>query len=365
LSSRADHGGGPAHVLQLTSGLLRRFRCLIACPREAPYWRTYADLLGHDNLLEIPHRRWSVQSVAQIASFARRHGVSLLHSHGKGAGSLARAAAMLSGLPCVHTFHGVHLERLGALGRRLYAAYETASSWRSAAIVAVSPGEAGMIAALGISTSKIHMIPNGIDPGPDPMPPPADGTFRVGVVTRFDPAKNSRLLIPIGTAWRKLNPARDWRFEIFGDGPARLQVQDAANAARLADRFAFHGFVPSARSRIADCHCLLSTSIREGLPLNLIEAAMAGRPIVASNVIGNTDVLRSVGGMAFPLDDPTLAATCLESLASDPIRTASLGREARMRASTAFSSSAMVSAMAELYAQVLSSRVARRSAPCA
>jgi glycosyltransferase involved in cell wall biosynthesis len=175
----------------------------------------------------------------------------------------------------------------------------------------------------------------------------------VAVITRFDPAKNSMLMVSIAKAWKILNPLRSWNIEVFGDGPSRSEVEHAVKAAGLVNHFIFHGLVPDARKRLDDCDCLLSTSVREGLPLNLIEAAFAARPMVVSNVVGNSDVAHETHGLTYSLSEPVGAAAALESLASQPDYAANIGRMAREAAKSTYNCELMADRTLNVYAAVV------------
>ena len=60
---------------------------------------------------------------------------------------------------------------------------------------------------------------------------------------------------------------------------------------------------------LAACDCVISSSRQEGLPMNLIEAAASGRYIIATDVRGNTDVVRQSGfGTLVKLNDDAAMA---------------------------------------------------------
>lgn len=90
VTARADYGGGPEHVLTLVKGLRSRYRLFIACPKDRPYCDLYESLLEPGKMFEIPHRRFSIIKLLQLAFFIRSRGIGIVHSHGKGAGIYSR-----------------------------------------------------------------------------------------------------------------------------------------------------------------------------------------------------------------------------------------------------------------------------------
>ncbi len=70
--------------------------------------------------------------------------------------------------------------------------------------------------------------------------------------------------------------------------------------------------------RLAECHVVCLPSYREGLPLSLIEAASAGRPIVATDVPGCREIVRDGwNGLLVPAKDVNSLAEALQKLMQD------------------------------------------------
>ena len=115
ITARADHGGGPRHILDL----LKSFRAphfvfFIAAPNQEPYFPQFKNL-SHGTL-EIPPRSFSVLTLFKLLRFVRLHEVNVVHSHGRGAGLYSRILALLFYFQqrptrVLHTFHGIHREK--------------------------------------------------------------------------------------------------------------------------------------------------------------------------------------------------------------------------------------------------------------
>jgi glycosyltransferase involved in cell wall biosynthesis len=68
------------------------------------------------------------------------------------------------------------------------------------------------------------------------------------------------------------------------------------------------GFINNSVEYLLACDIYLSTSLWEGLPYSLIEAAACGLPIIASDVIGNNEVvIDGENGYLFNLNEPEIA----------------------------------------------------------
>jgi glycosyltransferase involved in cell wall biosynthesis len=115
------------------------------------------------------------------------------------------------------------------------------------------------------------------------------GEFRFACVARLDPrAKGQDILFEALAT--PLWAERPWRLYLYGEGPMRDGLERLARALRLADRLVFAGYA-SVENIWARNHVLILPSRFEGLPLTVIEAMLCGRPVVATDVAGNSEVI--------------------------------------------------------------------------
>jgi glycosyltransferase involved in cell wall biosynthesis len=114
---------------------------------------------------------------------------------------------------------------------------------------------------------------------------------------------------------------------------------------------AWHGPTDDVARVWRENHVAMLLSYREGLPKALVEAAAAGRAIVASDVTGCREVVRDrIEGLLVPLGDVDAAARALLRLASDATLRARLGAAAHARFAERFTEEAVVRTMTEFYA---------------
>jgi glycosyltransferase involved in cell wall biosynthesis len=321
LTVRADVGGGPQHIYHLLRHFSPRVRPVVACPPEEPYWSRYGALLGEANLIAIPARRFSLAALLRLRKEVRRRGVNLLHSHGKGAGLYGRLLVPLTGRPCVHTFHGLHIGSYGPVARTAYRMAERRLSRWTAAIIAVSPSEAEAIVQFGAAGRLVpQVIPNGVDvPARAPPASAPHEPLRVVHVTRYDHQKNPDLLLAILRDLARRGEIARFRFELLGDGLRRPAVVRQIQEEGLSPSVRVLGNVGEPARVLAGAFCCLSTSRWEGMPLALLEAMALGVPVVATRVTGNRDIVRSgVNGLLYDMDNPRAGADGLLALAKDP-----------------------------------------------
>jgi len=95
-------------------------------------------------------------------------------------------------------------------------------------------------------------------------------------------------------------------------------------------------------------------SEREGMPNAVLEAMAAARPVVASEVVGTSDVVRhDETGVLFPPDDPAAGAEALIEIIDDPARGRRMGENGRLLARSEYSAESMVERTASVYRELL------------
>lgn len=103
-------------------------------------------------------------------------------------------------------------------------------------------------------------------------------------------------------------------------------------------------------------------SYREGLPKALLEAAAAGRPMVATDVPGCREICREgESGLLVPVRDAAALARALETLAMDADLRRTLGNGARTMAENCFSEEIIARDIVALYHQVLNAHSPART----
>ena len=147
------------------------------------------------------------------------------------------------------------------------------------------------------------------------------------------------------------------RFVLAGQGPLRTELEQMAERLHLGDRFVFLGYRADMPRIISALDIYVLSSLWEGLPLALLEALAMGKPIVATRVGGNPEVVQDGvnGFIVEPRDVNGLARALLRTCQDDAFRN-SVREVNRARFENEFSLQAMVSAHEKLYEQVAGHR---------
>jgi glycosyltransferase involved in cell wall biosynthesis len=291
------------------------------------------------------------RALRSLTALLRAQQPAVVHTHTAKGGALGRVAAVPAGVPArVHTFHGHLLHGyFGARTTRAVIAVERVLAARTDRIVAVGERVRDDLLAAGIGTPEQYVV---IAPGVTLRPLPARAHARetlglapgdavVAYVGRLAGIKRPDRVIEVA---RRVPGAV---FLVVGDGSERRRLEAAAPA-----NVRFLGWREDVEAVYAAADVALLTSDNEGMPVTLVEAALAGLPAVTTDAGSAAEVvLDGTTGAVVPHDVDALTAA-LTGLLEDDVARSAQGAAAHERARSRFSVEAMVTAHRRLYAEL-------------
>ncbi len=321
ITVRADFGGGPEHIYNLIKNLPEEIKFFIASPKDYPYWGKFSQILTNNLMIEIPHRKFSLNSLIHLIKFIRNENIDIIHSHGKGAGIYSRLLSLFTHKKCIHTFHGFHIDVYNNLQKRLYISLEKILSIFTTKIISVSKSEFEQLKKNNIAKrSKFVLIENGIKIPDETIKEETifNNKLNVLTITRFNYQKNTELLIPIIIYLKEKKELDNFHFYILGSGKEENQFISKIEKINLQNLITLVGFTEETQKYFLNTFCYISTSRWEGLSLALLEAMSFGIPIIATDVVGNRDIIiHNENGFLFSLDKPEEAGEYLIKLKND------------------------------------------------
>ena len=240
----------------------------------------------------------------------------IVHTHASKAGVLGRVAAFRMRVNVViHTFHGhVFHSYFGWFKTTIIKNIERALAFKTTAIIAVSKQQKNDLCSVyKISKpNKTFIIPMGMDLKKFSVNLEQkrisfrkqyhikDDETIIAIVGRIVPIKNHALLID-SFAELKKKTTKKVRLLIVGDGDLKNQLIDQCKQLNLsvdqdkADKgdVVFTSWIKNIDYVYAGCDIVALTSFNEGTPIALIEAQVAGKPIVTTNAGGTADILEA------------------------------------------------------------------------
>ncbi|MGW6612200.1 glycosyltransferase family 4 protein [Streptomyces erythrochromogenes] len=326
-------GGLERVVLHLSRGLARRHDVRVVtttlgsggAPRRA---REDGVTVRRHRATEFAHTAIAPGLLGSLLAAPRG---AVLHAHCAHAllPETVALAARLRRQPFVLHFH-LDVDASGRLGG-LLPAYKKHVFGRvaraAAAVIVLTEQQARFVEeAYRVPPERVHVVPNGV--GPEFFrPAPAPVTVPVGAATATATPRPLRLLY-VGRLSAQKNVARlldaislaesPLRLRIVGGGELDADLRARAAALGLGERVEFAGplYDGDLLAAYADADAFVLPSDREGMPLAALEAMAAALPVLATDVPGNTELLRDVGLLAAP--DPASLAAAVDRLASDP-----------------------------------------------
>lgn len=252
-----------------------------------------------------------------LSERCRALGVSHVHAHfGTNSASVAMLAATLGGPTYSFTVHGPEeFDRPEAL-----ALGEKAT--RAAFTVAVSSFGRSQICRWtdAAAWDRVRVVHCGIEPSCFPvMAPMPDGPLRLVSIGRLAEQKGQILLVDALAA--AVSAGAGASLTLVGDGPMRGAIEARIADRGLGDRVTITGWVDEARVRaeLAAAHALVMPSFAEGLPMVIMEAMAAGRPVLSTYVAGIPELVRpGETGWLVPAGDASALAAAIGAIAAVP-----------------------------------------------
>lgn len=302
-------------------------------------------------------------AVTRIRELLDEYSVDVLHPHGYKADFYARAAAWPRRVALVATCHNWPSR---SLSMRAYAALDRLCMRGFDRVVVLSDPIAAILRHSGIRAEKVETIFNGVDIERFRTAHP---TFRhevasgdeslVGFVGRFVPNKGGEILLHAAQKVLRVRP--ETKFVLVGDGPCRKEWELLTDSLGIRNQVRFAGVRQDMPGVYASLELLVLPSLCEAMPMCVLEAMAAGKPVIATRVgaVPNLVVPDDTGLLVDPGDIDGLAVALVQIL-NDPERAHRLGENGRTRAIEHFSADTMAMRYLELYRLVSDIREASR-----
>jgi glycosyltransferase involved in cell wall biosynthesis len=132
------------------------------------------------------------------------------------------------------------------------------------------------------------------------------------------------------------------RFRVAGQGEQRPELERLIGQLRLSNRFELAGPTADVPAFLAGVDVSVLPSHAEGMSNALLEYMAAGRPVVATAVGANAQLLRGGEvGLLVPPGNDTVLADGIRRLVRDPVEALRLGQAARTHVAEHYSRDAM------------------------
>jgi glycosyltransferase involved in cell wall biosynthesis len=353
--------GGQHQVLQLVAGLdSRGVRQWILTPRESPLALRLREAAPGSTLIE--YDKGLKGTLYDLCRAERPH---VLHAH---RGSAHRRALGVH-RRLRRTVSADQLPRLVSTRRVDFPVKANPFSRRNYRdpqqhYIAISGGVRDVLIAGGVDPERIDVVHSGV-PAIDPASCPSREALRrewgvgadeilIGSVGALTDHKGHRYLIEAAPTILASFP--NVRVLIFGEGELHRDLQSRIDRLGLRDRVRLGGYLPEARFKLGGFDIYAHPSHLEGLGTAILDAMLAGLPVVATAAGGIPDiVIDGETGLLAPARDASGFSRRLIELLQMPEKDrAAMIARAHERVETGFSATAMVEGTLAVYLKLIS-----------
>jgi Glycosyltransferase len=203
----------------------------------------------------------------------------------------------------------------------------------------------------GISSNKIHRIPNGIeiDVTDNIMPIQSYKVLFVGNLYQ-QPAKGIDILLK---SWKLIcKNFETAELHLVGHGNTQ-QYQEFVHNMGISKNVIIHGKQNDIKQYYRKCFLFVLPSRREGMSNSLMEAMLHSMPCIATNISGNQDLIEDgINGLLVPPKNIEALADAIVSLFNDPEKAIQLGEKARETIINKYSIDKIALLYSELYREL-------------
>jgi glycosyltransferase involved in cell wall biosynthesis len=323
--------------------------------------------------------RSDYKAYKHLLKIIREFKPDVVHTHAAKAGLIGRLAAKRAGVKViVHTFHGhVFHSYFGKLKTTFFINLERGLAWISSAIVAISENQKKELCETYkiSSCEKIHLVELGYDLLPfQENQDVKRAKFReqysiqphqiaIGIIGRLVPIKNLKLFIEAFSITHQKFGEKTKAF-IIGDGEQMAELQKFCKGLDLSIStpenvnldapLVFTSWIHEIDVAMNGIDILAISSLNEGTPASLIEAQAAGKPIVATNVGGISNiVIEGETALLVESGDEIAFSNALNQLISDEKLRNKMSNLGPSHVLTRFHEKRLCKDISELYAKLL------------
>jgi glycosyltransferase involved in cell wall biosynthesis len=314
-----------------------------------------ADLLDSDletHVIKLAcHGRLDLSLPFKIRALVKKHGIQILNADGYKADFYAILTRLLVRVKLVTILHGWVACSLKV---RLYQYLDQFLFLFFDRVILLSPVQLQRHRFLNLIKYKTSVIPNGIDllefKGAYQSAIQDQSTpFVIGACARLAKEKD---LVTLIKACAKLGSFK-WKLVIVGDGEQRDFLQRVVNSEQIQDQVELVGYKSEIRPYLNSFSVFVSTSLKEGMPNALLEAAAFSLPVVLSDIPEHQYLVRGqVDGVFFKVGDSEDLSNKLTWINQNPTLSTAFGLSFHARVSAEFSLEQRKHKLEKLYLEV-------------
>ena len=320
-----------------------------------------------------PFKLKNLEAYAQLKSVIDENNYEIIHCHtpmGGVLGRLAARAARKRGTKVIYTAHGFHFCK-GAplLNWLVYYPIEKILSRVTDCLITINEEDYNLavthqfkakrvelVHGVGVDTDRfqsmdeLHKQEKRVELGLDA------NDFLLFYAAEFNQNKNQQYLIHVLALIKADVPQA--KLLLAGEGALLDQCRELANQLGVIEMIHFLGYRNDIDKILPLCDLAVASSIREGLPVNIMEAMSCGLPIIASENRGHRELVHHhENGYLIDSDDKVAMVNHIKTLAQNEVLRYKLGKSGRELIESKFAIQKVLIEKSEIYSIFMEEKV--------
>ena len=333
----------------------KKYNVSVWCLREGGF---FADKLVKEGIdVKILHISTSRNplSIYKLYRLLKCHKFDIIHTHAYSAGTIGRISAFLAGVPVIISHNHSVYDYYG----KFYNLVEWFLSLITDRVICISEVVNGFAnKTQRINSKKLITIHNGIDDVCDlTEKSSSDLKKELGIpinhpvictISHMEEHKGLKYLLEAASLL--LQSKNDVSFLLVGEGVLKKELKILCADLKIEKNVIFAGEQSDISEILSLSDIFVLPSLREGLPLTILEAMACGKPVIATNVGGIPEIVKDGenGILVYPKDPETLYMA-MNELLGDREKREKMGRIGKRVCDESFRTKTMVEKVEDLY----------------
>ncbi len=297
-------------------------------------------------------RRYMPLGIVRLFLYLKRQKIDVLHTHMYDPNKIGTITGRLAGVPVIVTSE--HGKNPWKKSRHRFVEKQIIDKIADKRVAVSKDIRFLRITKDGVNPEKIITIPNGIPVSKYKAEINHKSKIIIGCLGRLIEAKDYFSMFEVVKLLKK--KSFNVELHVAGDGHLKRELIQFISDASLKESIKLLGFQqPQEFFKKIDIFAM--SSIREGMPVALLEAMSCGLPVAATKVGGILEVIiDGWNGLLSDAGKPEELSKNIESLIKDPALCIKIGKNARIRVSEKYDIKKISEKFAGLYQKLLSDR---------
>jgi glycosyltransferase EpsD len=319
-----------------------------------------------------PFHRSNLTAYKQLKAIIKENRYNIIHCHTPLGGVLARLAARQArkhGTRVIYTAHGFHFFKGASIIHWLiYYPIEKQLSRYTDILITINKEDYQLAKTHGFKAKSIEQV-HGVGVDTEKFQPietnekvkrresfgyRADD-FLIFYAAEFNRNKNQQLLLKVMHLLKGVVPRA--KLLLAGEGELLEDCKALTEKLHINHMVDFIGFRSDLQEWMPMCDMAVASSLREGLPVNVMEAMACGLPVVAVANRGHRELVEeNRTGWVVPCDDPAAFADKIKMLAEYATLKNQLGKHGREAIVTTYSTDKILAEKSRIYTPCMKDR---------